>query len=688
VSDRDRDGSSEDRRVAVQAASERPGPGAVAKVAEGLADSDWRVRKEAAAAAGKLGNDPSLLSVLVGALLQPDDVGLRNAAIEAFGYVGPRGAKALIASLERAPATARKFVCAAMGGCGPECVPALAALARDPDPNTATVALESLARIGGSGAEAALREHLAAGDWVVRLAALEGLSQLGARVPVATLAPMVEDPLLRRFALRLLGRSSDPASVAPLARGLSIPTSTTELVEIVAALEAIHESTSVGADAVASAARSFGIADRAGLRALVSDDDPIAARAAALLLLLARDADALPAIAALAARAELGPSALAALRSFGAAAVRPLLAIAPSLDGPARAWALEVAAELAAHVGTGSSSVPAPSPDPALAREVRLALRVGLEARDSNVVRAAARSLSHFAEPEDATLLVKLGAEHGGAVARAAGSALEALSVSAPRSIAAALDAASPDGAEGWSAAIAALPADAALEKLLAAISSGEVAARRAALLALDRVDGAEAAEAAAVAIADEDVDVRVAAVSVLARMKDPAAREIAGRTLRVALREESAPVRAAAARSLGALGDRTAVGVLKELLRDPGPGVALAALSAMRALGGSEPPNAPDLEELLVDTLGHPDEEVVKEGLRAVAESRIDRKEARLAVGLSHAAWDVRRLAASLLGAIGSVEARARLEERAALESDDLVKRAISAALRGAREA
>lgn len=694
--------SAEVRRQAALALSERPPADAVAQVLGALSDPDWRVRKEAAASAARLaarGGDaePTITRALADALLQPDDVGLRNAAIEAFAQIGERGAPALVDALERAPATARKFVCAALGGAGAGGVPALAELSRDPDPNTATVALESLARTGGAAAEEALRAQLDARDWVVRLAALEGLAALGARVPVARLAPMIADPLVRRFALRLLGRSGDPAAVPVLLATLPGATGVAEIAEIALALAALGEEVrgpgahgAEGQDgraaerhaaevALASGAPAIGAAERAALRALVSDDDVIVGRAAASLVLWARDVDALGVVAALAARAELGKPALAALAAFGADAVRPLLSIAPGLDPPARAWALEAAAELAT-LGGGSGRV-----DPELGREVHAALRAALESRDEVVAHAAARGLSFWAEPGDAAALVQLGATRSGAVARAAGTALEALAHSAPQSVEIALDSAPPDRADAWSGAVSALPEGVALEKLRAAIASGEPAARRSAVLALDRVDGAEAAEVASMALADEDVDVQVAAVTVLARLRDPAAQRAAASTLRVALRDERAAVRAAAVRALGTIGDPAARSDVLELLRDAGPGVALAAMVALRALGGAERASETDVEELLVDVLGHPDEEVVKEGLRTVAESTLARKEARLAIGLAHAAWDVRRLAASLIGAIGSAEARARLEERARVETDDLVRSAIADALAGA---
>jgi HEAT repeat protein len=106
---------------------------------------------------------------------------------------------------------------------------------------------------------------------------------------------------------------------------------------------------------------------------------------------------------------------------------------------------------------------------------------------------------------------------------------------------------------------------------------------------------------------------------------------------------------------------------------------VALAAIEGLRALAD------PVLGDVLVEALGHPDEEVVKEVLSAIAESRGGRTVSRLSVGLSHPAWDVRRHAAQLLAAHGGSEARTALETRAKAEEDELVREALARALEDA---
>jgi HEAT repeat protein len=132
----------------------------------------------------------------------------------------------------------------------------------------------------------------------------------------------------------------------------------------------------------------------------------------------------------------------------------------------------------------------------------------------------------------------------------------------------------------------------------------------------------------------------------------------------------------AAAARALGVIRDRASLPTLRELVSEGRPGVAVAAMESLRAL------EDPGLDELLVQALGQSDEELVKEALRAIAQSAAPRREARIALGLEHGAWDVRQLAAQLLARIGGEVAVSALERRLDRESDAGVRVAIGEAL------
>ena len=181
------------------------------------------------------------------------------------------------------------------------------------------------------------------------------------------------------------------------------------------------------------------------------------------------------------------------------------------------------------------------------------------------------------------------------------------------------------------------------------------------------------AVEQIALALADEEVDVQISAAVALGRLEED--REGASAHLRLALQSPHAPVRAAAARALGKLGAEDAVPALRGLVRDEAAQVALAAVEGLRRIRDS------DAADAFVESLGHGDAEVVKEGLRAICASGGARAVDRVAVGLAHAAWDVRQVAANLLGELGP-ESVKHLEGRLEVENDSLVRTALTQAI------
>ncbi len=667
------DADAEVRRSAVvlleQSAAEEAGE----LVLIALGDEDWRVRKEAVRVATALTPKLSLMPDLVAAITQGENVGLRNAALEVLRGLGPGSSDALRRALERAPAHGRKFVVEALGDTGdPAVVPDLAEASEDADPNVAAAAIDALARLGGPGAERALRDRLRAPDPFHRMAALDGLDRLAATVPWEEIAPLLGDRLVRRVALRVLGRTGRTEAVATLVEALGdgsphvVGTAATSLGRLYAEL----------GGAAAEVARRASVLEpqaKSSLRSLLASDDLPARKAAATLLLLARDSEAVPGIVQLVSEGALGREAVAVLRGWGTDAVPPLLDASSRTAGAAQGVALELAADLVA-----APAMLGGAPDPALESRVREAVRHALASPEPAVVRAAVRSLTWFAEPSDAPRLVELAGGADEDVARAAGAVLESLAGRAAEAVRDSLRPVPLEGAAGaaLTPVVAQLGGQEAFERLSAALSADDAATRRAAVEALAELGGARAAEHVALALADDDVGVQSAAARALGRIRDEEGRPAGADHLLLALGSDSPAVRAAAARGLGEAGDGRAVEPLRELVREGAPGVAVAAMQALRTM------HDPTLGDLLVEALGHDDEEVVKQALRALAESGGERMASRLAVGLTHAAWDVRRLAAVLLGELGSGEAEQALEARFGIEGDDLVREAIEEAL------
>lgn len=656
------------RRRAVAALPDDDLADRAARLALALGDVDWRVRKEAVRVATEHAERLALLPSLVDALCQGENVGLRNAALEALEHLGPRAARALLDALPSAPLAARKFIVAALGFAGGAGVEELAALSRDDEPNTAQAAIEALARVGGPRAEEALRAHLSSPDPVQRLAALEGLERLEAPLDAEELAPLLEDRLVRRLAVRVLGFSDDPSAARALFDAID-DAGTATAAEAATALGRLLERGGPAAREVARGARALPEETLSALRSIAAVGRDAPRRAATEVLLFARDREVLSTAAELAADDRLPPVALEAIRAWGVEAVEPLLELAGALGPRARAAALEMAAELASADRALA---------PATRASVERALREALEDADPIVVSAACSAMITWASSEDAAALARAAVRLPESAARLAGRALERLAREAPDAVERALSPLSLDGPVGAALlpAVAALGGPAATDRLQAALNADDARARRAAVMALPKLGGARAAELAGFALADEDVDVQVTAVQVLAQLVDDGGEPLGAEQLRLAARAQFDPVVAAAARALGAIGDRASIPVLRELVAEGRAGVAAPAMESLRALSD------PGLDDLLVEALGQSDEELVKEALRAIAERAGSRRAARVALALEHPAWDVRQLAAQLLSEIGGEGAAAALRDRLAREADAGVRAAIERAI------
>jgi HEAT repeat protein len=115
---------------------------------------------------------------------------------------------------------------------------------------------------------------------------------------------------------------------------------------------------------------------------------------------------------------------------------------------------------------------------------------------------------------------------------------------------------------------------------------------------------------------------------------------------------------------------------VLGPLVRASDARVAVTAVEALSRHG--------DMRRLssLFDGLHHSEPEVVKAAMLAIAAEPDPRVIVHLGACLDQSAWDVRRLAADLLGRAPSDASAALLRARLAVETDPMVKDALSRAL------
>ncbi len=663
----------EERRRATTALTEHPPEAVLTLLRAALGDEDWRVRKEAAEVAVRLQSEAVVRSLVE--VLGPEDqnIGRRNAAVEALAGYGVACVDALSVAVPALDADGRKLAAEALGRCGQDsALIVLRSMVSDEDPNVRVAVVEAMATVGATSVDVVapiLDSYLDGEDALLRLTALTGLNDLGVTVEWNRLARSLDDPVLRQAALVAAGRRADPASAPVLvtlleeSRGSTYDTVLAALVDF---LRAGPESL----EAVRSAATRLSPDARDRVHRLASQGEPIDRRRLALLLLGGIATDEAARVAAQA----LGDEAVTAeaeetLEALGHLAVGPLLdhiAEGPSAD---RAICIDLVGQLA---------------DRAVVDRTVAVLRDALADTSNDVVAAA---LSVLAVLGDTSCLDPAARLLGSSTATTRRAAARAISGIAKRHAEEALRLvrnATPNGPNAHAATIVigvldgpVLGSSAAdIGFLSDALSHDDAGVRRAAIDSLARLGSESAVETVTFALTDEEPAVRSAAIRALGRMRTESG-EASGvdSLLGIVERSEDAELTAAATRALGDTGDIRALKKLRELIRSGKPAIAVSAVDAVAKI------DHPERLDAVVEGIWHDDPEVVKAALQRLAEEH-ESARAHLTACLDHDAWDVRRLAADLLGRHGGEGTMSRLRHRLTREREPLVREAIQRAL------
>jgi HEAT repeat protein len=669
----------EARRVAVQQIAKVRGREGPELLVRALGDEDWRVRKEGTLVAPGLERREEVVAALIAALEETVNIGLRNAAVEALIAIGPDAVGATVESIRRLDADARKLAVEVLGGIADaRGTAALAAALADEDANVRVAAAEALGNAALAGEEArdqatqALVVALKTSDTFLRIAALDSLARLEARLPWAVFERFVADPLLRRYAIAAAAGSREPAAVRALARaaGDPSPTIAREALVSLGDLVAGGDEDDPLVECARQALDSFG---HSNAQRAARDAEDGRARAGALLALgLLRSAGDVPILVQALGDDDVAERADRALRLFGPLAVRPLLAASRDSKPAVRAVAVGVAASLeGADVG-----------------EIRSAVREALVSDSLLVVSAAVDALGAVGDAEDLRRVAPLvwhKDERVAAGATNAVSELAARNVDAARALL--RDSRPPHdplvlgcillGAIASTQSLA----DDDVRLLERALAHDDPQVRRAAIDALAQAAAPAAADAIVFALADEERDVKLAAVRALGRL---------GRSepLVGVVSDTRDPVLVATAlRALSDADPERALSAARPLANHADAAIACAAVEAIGQLGHASaasgtPAQQAAREDALFPALDHPEAEVVKLALSVVGVQPSPRALARLGLCLDHPAWEVRRVAAELLGQEKSSAAQGLLRARYERERDPMVREAIADAV------
>ncbi len=618
-----------------------------------LGDSGWRVRKEAVECYLTVfapNRDPR---EIVSLLHSDDNAGLRNAAMEILVRLGSSAVPALKEEMASDDQDVRKFVVDIMGEIGDEtCIGSLIHALQDADANVRTAAVENLGKIKARDAVPALLDAMSEDDFGWRFTILEALCSIGERIPVGPLVPFRNDPLLRKALFDCLGRVGDLDAIDLLIEGLNdAPRKTREAA--VVGLANLRENYP---DEVAAALNALG--DRGVARPLVDlleNRDQGVRMAAIEVLGLIGDGSVAERLLPLVADEACAQTALQALDNFGEDVLCDMVSRNLGRDPDQDIYLVYLA-------GTGQCAA--------------VADRIigGLTHDEEQMRMVTARSLAAIGGPECISSLIDALRVSSPDLMEVIVDALGKIGERFPEQVFQAVAALTDDSRDAIRAGavqiLGRLGGPDCHARISLAFKDESARVRQAALGTLDSLPGEERDTLLKLALTDEDAEVRALAARNLGEWGSESMVE----TLAPALADEDLWVRANAVRSLGKINSERALTLICQALEDSVGLVAIAALETLGAIGG------PEVDEALEKALSHPDEEVVKAALQALA-GRQDGPwvEKILSDMIDHKRWDVRLAALGLLDNRGVSPFRAILERRLQVEGDDLVQRRIS---------
>lgn len=682
-----------------------------------MGDESWRVRKSAVNAAlsfNEAAAESAIVPLMIDALHSEDNVGLRNSAVECLTRFGMKAVPYLIQNLDDKDHDVRKFIVDTLGDIwtskGHEAldqgiVDTLIKATDDPDENVRLSAIEGMGKIGNDKAVAALLDILEKGDMSLKFASLEALGNIGSPIPMKGVYNAVSDRFLKRAAYDLIGKVGGAEAVPYLIDGLQ-ESSTSTREAAIAALYRLAASLQIS-NLKSQILNLKSSAIKKIAASLQSSDLTVKKGAVFILGLTGKEEAAEPLIKALYFD-EIADGAKEVLIGLGSRALDIILNMYQKQEEKVRGLLCFILGEI-------GSKVVLKGPD---REEVENILINALKDDYGHVRSSAARALAKINPEKAVTETVSLLHDEFDDVRNAAVDALCLLAKDLDKvvlsKILPLLSGDNPSyirekavivlGRIGHGAQIA--PGSEEIEKIRLSIKDDSPIVRKAAVHAIEeRVKAWEDQHAyrrrpeayastlhifvqdIILALADEDREVRLAAISALGNIK----LEEVVEPLLMALNDEDVWVKAAALEELGRMGSlcqssRCRINLLnaiREMADNENGMIVCAALDAMAKIAAEEPQTIKEIKSCAVKCFSHSDAEVVKAAVQVM--EKIDRQGAVNSILplLEHADWGVRAQVVDALSGRKDDFIRNRLEAHLKTETDELVKQRITEALK-----
>ncbi len=623
-----------------------------------LGDDSWRVRKEAVdvVVAARPGDED--IASLIGLLRDEENAGLRNATSELLVRLGKTALPILVAHLDDPDHDLRKLVVDTLSAIGDQAaVPALIAALDDRDVNVASAAAEALGASGVSSVVPALLQALEKNHHdFFRFNVLVALGRVGVPGPLPpVVAELASQEMLRLAVYDCLGRIGGDITAADiLLDGVLTASPSVRMVAIRSLAAVLRNLEPLFRQSFLDHLRS--LSDDRLVEILLNaygSGDPELAEAVVSLLDWLGDPRGVPALLHAMSDERLVHQAAAALENLGVAAVAPAVARFLSAEEAERVAICTLLGRL------GQLDTP-----------VEETIKRALSDDAASVRCAAALAIQRVSSAELVSAMTTLLDDGDASVREAALQTLRAHSGSNSeliREITAQMVAS--EQPEQRQAATMLCAASNDCEQLARLVKDEDAEVREAGVRAIGRLCLKHFCSSLVMALVDESEGVRIAAAESLGGCSTP---ESGATSLRLALRDPSSWVQAAALRSLVRLVGAAAFPDTLELWQRGDEIAQLACLEAFDRIA------APAGFDVISQGLGLRDGEVLKSGITILARHVPGLLAPWMSHLLSHQDWDVRMSAVRACAALPRTERDVLLRMTLDHEEHDLVRQAI----------